>query len=65
MSSEDANDDLLDGIAELMLLPIRAGQSRKVQAEIVLEADKTGHVKIRCQINSPGKPSNHAHKRER
>jgi hypothetical protein len=55
MSSDEANDDLLDGIAELMLLPIRTGQSQKVEAEIVLEADKDGQVKIRCQISSPNK----------
>lgn len=58
MSSDEANDDLLDGIAELMLLPIRTGQSQKVEAEIVLEADKDGQVKIRCQISSPSKTAN-------
>lgn len=63
MSSEDTNDDLLDGIAELMLLPIRAGQSQKVEAEIVLEADKDGQVRIRCQISSPNETANRTRKR--
>jgi hypothetical protein len=65
MSSDDASDDLLDGIAELMLLPIRAGQSRKVEAEIILEADKHGQVKLRCQISSPKETTNRAKKRGR
>jgi hypothetical protein len=63
MSSDEANDDLLDGIAELMLLPIRAGQAQKVEAEIVLEADKDGQVRIRCQISSPNKNADRAQQR--
>jgi len=63
MSSDEANDDLLDGIAELMLLPIRTGQSQRVDAEIVLEADKNGQVKIRCQISSANETSNRTRKR--
>jgi len=65
MSSEDESDDLLDGIAELMLLPIRAGQSQKVEAEIVLEADKNGQIKLRCQISSPNKTARSTRKRDR
>ena len=62
MSSDNADDNLLDGIAELMLLPIRAGQSQKVEAEIVVEADKRGQVKLRCQISSPKQTVNRTRK---
>lgn len=44
---------LLDGIAELMLLPIQTGQAKKVEAQITLEIDeKDGKMKLSAMINS-------------
>lgn len=54
MSSEADDNSLLDGIAELMLIPIQTGQSKKVEAQIVLEIDeKDGKMKVSATINSP------------
>ncbi|MFW9986596.1 MAG: hypothetical protein ACFFDJ_08545 [Candidatus Odinarchaeota archaeon] len=54
MSTEADDNSLLDGIAELMLLPIQMGQSKKVEAQITLEVDeKDGKMKISATINSP------------
>ncbi len=54
MSSEADDNSLLDGIAELMLIPIQTGQSKKVEAQIILEFDeKDGKMKVSATINSP------------
>ena len=54
MSSEADDNTLLDGIAELMLFPIQSGQSKKVEAEIILEVDESdGKMKISAMINTP------------
>jgi hypothetical protein len=53
MSSEAEDNALLDGIAELMLLPIQTGQAKKVEAQIIVELDdKDGKVKLSATINS-------------
>ncbi|MFW9984901.1 MAG: hypothetical protein ACFFCB_09250 [Candidatus Odinarchaeota archaeon] len=53
MSSEADDNMLLDGIAELMLLPIQTGQAKKVEAQITLELDeKDGKMKLSAMINS-------------
>ena len=53
MSSEADDNALLDGIAELMLLPIQTGQTKKVEAQITVELDeKDGKVKLSASINS-------------
>jgi len=53
MSSETDDNMLLDGIAELMLLPIQTGQAKKVEAQIILEVDeKDGKMKLSAMINS-------------
>ena len=53
MSSEADDSALLDGIAELMLLPIQTGQTKKVEAQITVELDdKDGKVKLSASINS-------------
>ena len=54
MSSEAEDNTLLDGIAELMLLPLKDGQSKKVEAQITVEIDeKDGRMKLSALINSP------------
>ncbi len=54
MSTEADENSILDGIAELMLLPIQTGQSKKVEAQITLEIDeKDGKMKLSATINSP------------
>jgi hypothetical protein len=54
MSTEADDNSLLDGIAELMLLPIQTGQSKKIEAQIILEVDeKDGKLKLSATINSP------------
>ena len=54
LSSEVDESHLLDGIAELMLLPIKNGQTTKVKAEIELKIDQTdGKMKVSASINSP------------
>jgi len=53
MSSESEDKALLDGIAELMLLPIQTGQAKRVEAQITVELDeKDGTVKLSASINS-------------
>ena len=53
MSTEADDNALLDGIAELMLLPIQTGQTKKVEAQITVELDdKDGKVKLSASINS-------------
>lgn len=53
MSTEADDNSLLDGIAELMLLPIQTGQTKKVEAQITVELDdKDGKVKLSASINS-------------
>ena len=53
MSAEADDNALLDGIAELMLLPIQTGQTKKVEAQITVELDeKDGKVKLSASINS-------------
>lgn len=53
MSSEADDNAILDGIAELMVLPIQTGQSKKVEAQITLEVDeKDGKMKVSALINS-------------
>ncbi len=53
MSSESEDNALLDGIAELMLLPIQTGQAKRVEAQITVELDeKDGTVKLSASINS-------------
>ncbi len=53
MSSEVDDNALLDGIAELMLLPIQTGEAKKVEAQITVELDdKDGKVKLSASINS-------------
>jgi hypothetical protein len=52
MSSDVDDNALLDGIAELMLLPIKTGQTKKVEAQIIVELDeKDGKVKLSASIN--------------
>jgi len=52
MSAEADDNALLDGIAELMLLPIQTGQTKKVEAQITIELDdKDGKVKLSASIN--------------
>jgi hypothetical protein len=54
MSSEAEDNNLLDGIAELMLLPIKEGQCKKVEAQITVEVDeKDGRMKLSAMINGP------------
>jgi hypothetical protein len=54
MSSEAEENSLLDGIAELMLLPLKEGQCKKVEAQITVEVDeKDGRMKLSAMINSP------------
>ncbi|MFX0169773.1 MAG: hypothetical protein ACFE89_10510 [Candidatus Hodarchaeota archaeon] len=54
MSSEAEDNTLLDGIAELMLLPLKNGQCKKVEAQITVEIDeKDGRMKLSALINSP------------
>jgi menaquinone-dependent protoporphyrinogen IX oxidase len=53
MSSDAKDNSLLDGIAELMLFPIQTGQTKKVEAQIIVELDdKDGKVKLSASINS-------------
>lgn len=53
MSSDAKDNSLLDGIAELMLIPIKTGQTKKVEAQITVELDeKDGKVKLSASINS-------------
>ncbi|MFW9832017.1 MAG: hypothetical protein ACFFD8_09600 [Candidatus Thorarchaeota archaeon] len=53
MSTEADDNALLDGIAELMLLPIQTGQAKRVEAQITIEVDeKDGTVKLSATINS-------------
>ena len=53
MSSESEDKALLDGIAELMLLPIQTGQAKRVEAQNTDELDeKDGIVKLSASINS-------------
>ncbi len=52
MSTDTDDDSLLDGIAELMLLPLQTGQAKKVEAQIIVEVDdKDGKVKLSASIN--------------
>jgi len=54
MSTEAEDNKLLDGIAELMLLPLKEGQCKKVEAQIIVEVDeKDGRMKLSAMINSP------------
>lgn len=53
MSTETDDNALLDGIAELILIPIQTGQAKKVEAQIIVEVDeKDGKVKLSATINS-------------
>ena len=54
MSTDAEDNTLLDGIAELMLLPLKEGQCKKVEAQITVEVDeKDGRMKLSAMINSP------------
>jgi hypothetical protein len=53
MSSETEDNAVLDGIGELMLIPIKNGETKKVEAQIILEVDdKDGKMKVSALINS-------------
>lgn len=53
MSSETEDNAVLDGIGELMLIPIKSGETKKVEAQITLEVDdKDGKMKVSALINS-------------
>jgi len=54
MSTDAEDNTLLDGIAELMLLPLKEGQCKKVEAQITVEVDeKDGRMKLSALINGP------------
>ena len=56
MSSDVDENHVLDGIAELMLIPLKNGDTTKVKAEITLEIDQQdGKMKVSASINAPPK----------